>query len=66
MQKSSTKNKEYKFITRKFLEKQQAGLRNLRNFFDSEVPELTANMKTRLFLVWGLLIASGLGLGLNL
>ncbi len=66
MQKSSTKIKERNFIARKFLEKRQAELRKLRIFFDSEVPELTANMKTRLFLVWGLLIVSGLGLALNL
>ncbi|WP_088240411.1 peptidoglycan D,D-transpeptidase FtsI family protein [Calothrix rhizosoleniae] len=66
MQKSSTKIKERNFIARKFIEKRQAELRKLRIFFDSEVPELTANMKTRLFLVWGLLITSGLGLALNL
>jgi len=66
MQKSSTRTKEYKFIAGKFIKKQQTGFRNLRNFFDSEVPELTANMKNRLFLVWGLLIVSGVGLGLNL
>ncbi|MDJ0796332.1 MAG: penicillin-binding protein 2 [Calothrix sp. MO_167.B12] len=66
MQKSSTKTKEPKFIVKEFIEKRRLTLRDLRDFFDSEVPELTANMKTRLFLVWGLLITSGLGLALNL
>ena len=66
MQKSSTKVKERNLIAKEFIEKQRLQLRKLRIFFDSDVPELTANMRTRLFLVWGLLITSGLGLTINL
>ncbi|NRB07791.1 MAG: penicillin-binding protein 2 [Richelia sp.] len=66
MQKSSTKIKKRNLIAKEFIEKQRFNLRKLRIFFDSEVPKLTANMKTRLFLVWGLLTVSGLGLAINL
>ena len=66
MQKSSTKIKKRNLIAKEFIEKQRFNLRKLRIFFDSDVPELTANMKTRLFLVWGLLTVSGLGLAINL
>ena len=66
MRKSSTKATKINLIAKTLIEKQRSGLRNIRIFFDSDVPELTANMKTRLFLVWGLLVLSGLGLAVNL
>lgn len=66
MQKSPGKTKFTKFRTSGFTKGQRRSKRGFLGKFASNIQEQTSNSKSRLFIVWGVLIAAGLGLGINL
>ncbi|MFN6487235.1 MULTISPECIES: penicillin-binding protein 2 [unclassified Nostoc] len=66
MQKSPSRIKFRKFRNPKFIRQQKGDKRGFLGKLASNIQEQTSNSKSRLFIVWGVLMASGLGLGVNL
>ncbi|MEH2106900.1 peptidoglycan D,D-transpeptidase FtsI family protein [Nostoc sp.] len=66
MQKSPSRTKFRKFRNPGFTKRQKGYKRGLLGKLASNIQEQTSNTKSRLFIVWGVLIASGLGLGVKL
>ncbi|MHC5760266.1 peptidoglycan D,D-transpeptidase FtsI family protein [Nostoc sp.] len=66
MQKSPSRTKFRKFRNPGFTKREKGYKRGLLGELASNIQEQTSNTKSRLFIVWGVLIASGLGLGVKL
>ncbi|MEH2423818.1 MAG: penicillin-binding protein 2 [Nostoc sp.] len=66
MQKSRSRIKFRKFGNAAFTRRQKGYKRGLLGKLASNIQDQTSNTKSRLFIVWGVLMASGLGLGVNL
>ncbi|MEH1766157.1 peptidoglycan D,D-transpeptidase FtsI family protein [Nostoc sp.] len=68
MQKSPSKTKFRKFRNSKFTgrHKDKGDKRGLLGKLASSIQNQTSSIKSRLFIVWGVLMASGLGLAINL
>ncbi|MDZ8030577.1 penicillin-binding protein 2 [Nostoc sp. DedSLP04] len=66
MQKSPSKTKFRKFRNPKFTGRHKGDKRGLLGKLASNMQDQTSNTKSRLFIVWGVLMASGLGLAINL
>ena len=66
MQKSPSKIKFRKFRNPAFTRRQKGSKRGLLGTLASNIQDQTSNTKSRLFIVWGALMAAGLGLGVNL
>lgn len=66
MQKSPSKTKFRKFRNPAFKRRQKGFKRGLLGTLISNIQDQTSNTKSRLFIVWGILMAAGLGLGINL
>ncbi|MEH2312958.1 MAG: penicillin-binding protein 2 [Nostoc sp.] len=66
MQKSPSKIKFRKFRNPAFTRRQKGSKRGLLGTLASKIQDQTSNTKSRLFIVWGALMAAGLGLGVNL
>ncbi|MDZ8257679.1 penicillin-binding protein 2 [Nostoc sp. ChiQUE01b] len=66
MQKSPRKTKFIKFQNSAFTRQQKGDKRGLLGKLASNIQDQTSNTKSRLFIVWGVLMASGLGLGVKL
>lgn len=66
MQKSPSKTKFRKFRNAAFTRRQKDYKRGFLGKLASNIQDQTSNTKSRLFIVWGVLMASGLGLGVNL
>ncbi|MEH2392517.1 MAG: penicillin-binding protein 2 [Nostoc sp.] len=66
MQKSPNKIKFRKFRNPAFTRRQKGSKRGLLGTLASNIQDQTSNTKSRLFIVWGALMAAGLGLGVNL
>ncbi|WP_445636342.1 Cell division protein FtsI [Nostoc sp. DSM 114161] len=66
MQKSPGKTRFGKFRTPRFTRGQRRSKPGFLGKFASNIQEQTSNSKSRLFVVWGVLLAAGLGLGINL
>ncbi|MFN6528286.1 penicillin-binding protein 2 [Nostoc sp. ChiSLP03a] len=66
MQKSPSKTKFRKFRNPKFTGRHKGDKRGLLGKLASSMQDQTSNTKSRLFIVWGVLMASGLGLAINL
>ncbi|MEH1974466.1 MAG: penicillin-binding protein 2 [Nostoc sp.] len=66
MQKSPSRTKFRKFRNPGFTKREKVYKRGLLGELASNIQEQTSNTKSRLFIVWGVLIASGLGLGVKL
>ncbi|MEH1835096.1 MAG: penicillin-binding protein 2 [Nostoc sp.] len=66
MQKSPSTTKFRKFRNAAFTRRQKGYKRGLLGKLASNIQDQTSNTKSRLFIVWGVLMASGLGLGVNL
>ncbi len=66
MQKSPSRTKFRKFRNSAFTRRQKGSKRGFLGTLASSIQEQTSNTKSRLFVVWGLLMAAGLGLGVNL
>ncbi|MGV0106106.1 peptidoglycan D,D-transpeptidase FtsI family protein [Nostoc sp. DSM 114167] len=66
MQKSPSRTKFRKFQNPAFTSQQKGYKRGLLGKLASSMQDQTSNTKSRLFIVWGVLMASGLGLAINL
>lgn len=66
MQKSPSRTKFRKFRNSAFTRRQKGSKRGFLGTLASSIQDQTSNTKSRLFVVWGLLMAAGLGLGVNL
>jgi cell division protein FtsI (penicillin-binding protein 3) len=66
MQKSPSKKKFRNFRNIEFKKPQKSSTQGLQGNFAFNNPDQTPNLKSRLFVVWSILIAAGLGLGFNL
>ncbi|MFN6478884.1 penicillin-binding protein 2 [Nostoc sp. DedQUE07] len=66
MQKSPSKTKFRKFRNPKFTGRHKGDKRGFLGKLASNMQDQTSNTKSRLFIVWGVLMASGLGLAINL
>ncbi|MEH2286152.1 peptidoglycan D,D-transpeptidase FtsI family protein [Nostoc sp.] len=66
MQKSLRKTKFRKFQNPGFTGRHKGEKRGLLGKLASNIQDQTSNTKSRLFIVWGVLMASGLGLAINL
>ncbi len=66
MQKSPSRTKFRKFRNSAFTRRQKGSKRGFLGKLASSIQDQTSNTKSRLFVVWGLLMAAGLGLGVNL
>lgn len=66
MQKSPSRTKFRKFQNPAFARRQKGSKRGLLGILASNIQDQTSNNKSRLFIVWGALMAAGLGLGVNL
>jgi cell division protein FtsI (penicillin-binding protein 3) len=66
MQKSPSKTKLRKFRNPAFKRQQKGSKQGLFKTLASNIQNQTSNTKSRLFIVWGVLMAAGLGLGINL
>ncbi|MEH2183475.1 peptidoglycan D,D-transpeptidase FtsI family protein [Nostoc sp.] len=66
MQKSPRKTKFKKFQNPGFTGRHKGDKRGLLGKLASNMQDQTSNTKSRLFIVWGILMASGLGLAINL
>jgi cell division protein FtsI (penicillin-binding protein 3) len=66
MQKSPSRTKFRKFRNSAFTRRQKGSKRGFLGTLASSIQDQTFNTKSRLFVVWGLLMAAGLGLGVNL
>ncbi|MBD0387386.1 MAG: penicillin-binding protein 2 [Nostoc sp. C3-bin3] len=66
MQKSPSRTKFRKFRNSGFTRRQKGSKRGFLGTLASTIQDQTSNTKSRLFVVWGLLMAAGLGLGVNL
>ena len=66
MQKSPSRTKFRKFRNPAFTSQQKGYKRGLLGKLASNIQDQTSNTKSRLFIVWGILMASGLGLAINL
>ncbi|MEH2404828.1 peptidoglycan D,D-transpeptidase FtsI family protein [Nostoc sp.] len=66
MQKSPSKIKFRKFRNPAFTRRQKGSKGGLLGTLASNIQDQTSNTKSRLFIVWGALMAAGLGLGVNL
>ncbi|WP_066375531.1 MULTISPECIES: penicillin-binding protein 2 [unclassified Anabaena] len=66
MQKSSSKLKLKKFRNPELARRQRVSRRSSTKTITPNTPEKISNIKSRLFTVWGILMASGLGLAINL
>ncbi|MHC5933454.1 peptidoglycan D,D-transpeptidase FtsI family protein [Nostoc sp.] len=66
MQKSPSRTKSRKFRNPALTRRQKGYKRGLLAKLASNIQDQTFNTKSRLFIVWGVLMASGLGLGIKL
>lgn len=66
MQKSPSRTKFRKFQNPAFTRRQKGYKRGLLGKLASNIQDQTSDTKSRLFIVWGILMASGLGLGVRL
>ncbi|MEH2057584.1 MAG: penicillin-binding protein 2 [Nostoc sp.] len=66
MQKSPSRTKFRKFRNPRFTKRPKDYKRGLLGKLVSNIQDQTSNSKSRLFIVWGVLMASGLGLAVNL
>ncbi|MEA5626695.1 penicillin-binding protein 2, partial [Nostoc sp. UHCC 0251] len=66
MQKSPSKTKFRKFRNPAFNRRQKGSKRGFLGTLASSIQNQTSNTKSRLFIVWGVLMTAGLGLGVNL
>ncbi|MEH2413248.1 peptidoglycan D,D-transpeptidase FtsI family protein [Nostoc sp.] len=66
MQKSPSRTKFRKFRNPAFTRRQKDYKRGLLGKLASNTQDQTSNTKSRLFIVWGVLMAAGLGLSINL
>jgi cell division protein FtsI (penicillin-binding protein 3) len=66
MRKLPSRTKFRKFRNPAFTRQQEGYKRGLLGKLASNIQDQTSNTKSRLFIVWGVLMASGLGLGVNL
>jgi cell division protein FtsI (penicillin-binding protein 3) len=66
MQKSPSRIKFKKFRNPGFARRQKGSKRGLLGKLASKIQEQTSSTKSRLFIVWGALMAAGLGLSVNL
>jgi cell division protein FtsI (penicillin-binding protein 3) len=66
MRKLPSRTKFRKFRNPAFTRQQKGYKRGLLGKLASNIQDQTSNTKSRLFIVWGVLMASGLGLGVNL
>jgi cell division protein FtsI (penicillin-binding protein 3) len=66
MQKSPSRIKFKKFRNPAFARRKKGSKRGLLGKLASKIQEQTSSTKSRLFIVWGALMAAGLGLGVNL
>ncbi|MBG1270301.1 peptidoglycan D,D-transpeptidase FtsI family protein [Nostoc sp. WHI] len=66
MQKSPSRTKFRKFRNPAFARRQKGSKRGFLGILASNIKDQTSNNKSRLFMVWGALMAAGLGLGVNL
>ncbi|MEH2062899.1 MAG: penicillin-binding protein 2 [Nostoc sp.] len=66
MQKSPSRTKFRKFRNPTFTKRSKDYKRGLLGKLVSNIQDQTSNSKSRLFIVWGVLMASGLGLAVNL
>ncbi|MEH1971395.1 peptidoglycan D,D-transpeptidase FtsI family protein [Nostoc sp.] len=66
MQKSPSRTKFRKFRNSGFTRRQKGDRRGLLGKLASNIQNQTSNTKSRLFIVWGVLMAAGLGLGVKL
>ncbi|MFS0518055.1 peptidoglycan D,D-transpeptidase FtsI family protein [Nostoc sp. UIC 10607] len=66
MQKSPSRTKFRKFRNPAFKRRQKGSKRGFLGTLASSIQEQTSNTKSRLFIVWSILMAAGLGLGIKL
>lgn len=66
MQKSPSKTRFRNFRKPAFTRRQKGSRRGLLERLTSQAQEQTSNSKSRLFIVWGVLMVAGLGLAINL